>query len=127
MSFVFCVTLKPFCPIIVVGIVSGLDAEAAVRRHRGVRADRQVDGDARGPARREATAKVVVVIPFEIFVLPTKITRTPLASITRSRSGNAAPPWETKIAGPCSLPGSVGVFALRAADERAGWDSCKGS
>ena len=56
-------------------------------------------------------AKVVVVIPLLIFVLPTRITRTPLASITRSRSGNAAPPCETRIAGPCSLPGSVGVFA----------------
>src|ERR1039457_5787304 len=57
-------------------------------------------------------AKVVVVIPFVILVLPTRITRTPLASITRSRSGNACPPWETRIAGPCSFPGSVGVFAL---------------
>ena len=57
-------------------------------------------------------ANFVVVMPFLMSVLPTRITRTPLASSTRSRSGNAAPPWETRIAGPCSLPGSVGVFAL---------------
>ena len=41
-------------------------------------------------------AKVVVVIPFLMSVLPTRITRTPLPSSTRSRSGNAAPPCETR-------------------------------
>ena len=56
-------------------------------------------------------ANVVVVMPFLMSVLPTRIARTPLASSTRSRSGNAAPPCETRIAGPFSLPGSVGVFA----------------
>src|SRR6266480_2978439 len=56
-------------------------------------------------------ANVVVVIPFLMSVLPTTITRTPLASSTRSRSGNAAPPWETRIAGPFIFEGSTGVFA----------------
>ena len=47
--------------------------------------------------------EVVVVMPFLMLVLPTRITRTPLASSTRSRSGNAAPPCETRIAGPGHL------------------------
>src|SRR6202035_966603 len=56
-------------------------------------------------------AKLVVVIPFLMSVLPSRITRTPLPSSTRSRSGNAAPPWETRIAGPFIFAGSVGVLA----------------
>ncbi len=57
-------------------------------------------------------ANVVVVIPFLMSVLPTRITRTPSPSSSRSRSGNARPPCETKIAGPFSFAASVGVFAL---------------
>src|SRR5580692_10082886 len=57
-------------------------------------------------------AKLVVVIPFLMFVLPTRITRIPSPSSSRSRSGNAAPPCETRIAGPFSFAESVGVFAL---------------
>src|SRR5262249_22938230 len=56
-------------------------------------------------------AKLVVVMPFLMFVLPTTIVRTPSASMTRSRSGNAAAAWETRIAGPVSLCGSSGVLA----------------
>src|ERR1700756_4846066 len=56
-------------------------------------------------------AKFVVVIPPVIFVCPTRITRTPSPWRIKSRSGNAPPPWETKIAGPLSRPGSTGVRA----------------
>ncbi len=102
--------MNPFCPIIVVGIVNGLmhrlpfavTAECAPIGRLTVIDETGTSGGA---------ANVVVVIPLLIFVLPTRITLTPLASITRSRSGNASPACETRIAGPCSLPGSVGVFA----------------
>ena len=103
-------TLNPFCPIIVVGIVSGLmqrlpfavSAECPPIGRLTVMLETGTSG---------VVANVVVVTPLLIFVLPTRITFTPLASITRSRSGNASPAWETRIAGPCSLPGSVGVLA----------------
>src|SRR2546426_5435259 len=57
-------------------------------------------------------AKLVVVIPRLMSVLPTRITRTPLPSSSRSRSGKAAPPWETRYAGPLSVPGRTGVVAV---------------
>src|SRR5207302_3176278 len=56
--------------------------------------------------------KLVVVIPFLMSVLPTRITRTPLPSSTRSRSGKAAPPCETRTAGPVIGVGSTGVTAV---------------
>src|ERR1700683_615215 len=56
-------------------------------------------------------AKLVVGTPLVIFVLPTTITVMPSACNTRSRSGKASPPWDTKIAGPAILVGSTGVLA----------------
>src|ERR1700677_4916660 len=77
---VFCVTLNPFCPIIVVGIVSGLmqrlpfavTAEWPPIGRFTVMLETGTSG---------AAANVVVVTPLLIFVLPTTITLTPLASI----------------------------------------------
>src|SRR6516165_4885709 len=46
-----------------------------------------------------------------MLVLPTTIVRTPSASMTRSRSGNAAAACDTRIAGPFSLSGSSDVLA----------------
>src|SRR4030081_3054257 len=57
-------------------------------------------------------AKDELVMPFLMSVLPTRITRTPLPSRTMSRSGKAAPPCETRNAGPVRGVGSVGVTAL---------------
>src|SRR5689334_21429439 len=51
-------------------------------------------------------------MPLPMKVLPTRITVTPSPLSTRSRSGNDAPPWETNIAGPVSLPGSTGVVTV---------------
>ena len=53
-----------------------------------------------------------VVMPPLMFVLPCRITRTPSPSSSRSRSGNAAPPCETRYAGPLRLPGRTGVVAV---------------
>ncbi len=57
-------------------------------------------------------ANVVVVMPFLMFVFPTRITRTPFASSTRSRSGNASAgvrDEDGRALSACS--GSVGVLA----------------
>ena len=107
----FCLICVPFWPVIVVGITSGLaqrfvlaaSAECGPVGRFTVKLETGTSGVA---------AKFVVVIPFLMSVLPTRITRTPLASSTRSRSGNAAAACETRIAGPVILPGSTGVFAL---------------
>src|SRR6476646_3687183 len=107
---VFCLTTVPFWPVIVVGITSLLAhrlplAVSALCEPTG-RFTVMLETGTSG-----VDANVVVVMPFLMSVLPTRIVRTPLASITRSRSGNAAAACETRIAGPVSLPGSVGVFA----------------
>src|SRR6478609_4269341 len=57
-------------------------------------------------------AKLEVVMPLAMFVLPTRITVTPSPLSTRSRSGKAAPPCDTKTAGPVSLSGSTGVLTV---------------
>src|ERR1700730_2505704 len=108
--FVFCLTTRPFCPVIVVGMISGpahrfAFAASALWEPVG-RFTVMLDTGTSGVA-----AKFVVVIPFLMFVFPTTIVRTPLASMTRSRSGNAPPACDTRIAGPVSLLGSSGVFA----------------
>ena len=108
--FVVCLNCRPFCPVIVVGMFSALvqrlpkaaSAECGPIGRLMVMLDTGTSG---------VEAKLVVVIPFLMSVLPFRITRTPLASSTRSRSGNAAPPCETRYAGPVSFVGSVGVFA----------------
>src|SRR5256714_8667361 len=56
-------------------------------------------------------ANVVVVMPFLMSVLPTTITRTPLPSSTRSRSGKDALACDTRIAGPFIFACSTGVLA----------------
>src|ERR1700694_4332950 len=107
---VFWLTCLPFCPVITVGMYSGLahrspnaaSAECGPVGSLTVMLDTGTSGD---------DANVVVVIPFLMSVLPTRITRTPLASSTRSRSGNAAPPCETRYAEPVMVLGSVGVLA----------------
>src|SRR3984957_13598637 len=47
-----------------------------------------------------------------MLVLPMSITVTPSPCSTRSRSGNAAPPCDTKIAVPVSLSGNTGVATV---------------
>src|SRR5437899_7499029 len=92
---VFWLIWAPFWATIVVGIRSffahrlpkAASAECGPVGSFSVKLDTGTSGIA---------AKVVVVIPFLMSVLPTRITRTPLPSSTRSRSGNAAPPCETR-------------------------------
>src|SRR5262249_59107420 len=108
--FVLCLTTLPFQPVIVVGMTSELahrlpkpaSAECEPVGRFTVTLDTGTSG---------VVAKLVVVMPFLMFVLPTTIVRTPSASMTRSRSGNAAAAWETRIAGPFSLSGRRGVLA----------------
>jgi hypothetical protein len=58
-------------------------------------------------------ANVELVTPPLIFVLPTKMKRTPWSpSNTMSKSGNAAPPCETRYAVPVNASGSTGVCTL---------------
>ena len=105
---VFCLNTFPFCAVIVVGITSGfahrlplaVSAECGPVGSVSVKLDTGASG---------VDANVVFVIPFLISVLPSRMIRTPLPSSTRSRSGKASPPWETKIAGPLSGVGSVGA------------------
>src|SRR4051794_2536548 len=107
---VFCLDDLPFCAVIVVGITSFLaqmlpNAASALCEPMGS-STRTLDAGTSG-----VEANVVVVMLFLMFVLPTRITRRWFgSSTTRSRSGNAAPACETRIAGPRSGCGSVGVF-----------------
>ena len=90
--FVFCLTTVPFCPVIVVGIISGLAQRFAERRQRGVRADRQVHRDAADTGTSGVDANVVVVMPFLMSVLPTRIDRHAVAfeDQVEVREGGAA-------------------------------------
>src|ERR1700720_414217 len=106
--FVFCLITLPFCAVIAVGMTSdclhrlpfAVSAEFGPVGSLSSKLDTGTSG---------TVAKLEVVMPFVMFVLPTRITVTPSPLSTRSRSGNAAPPCETKIAGPVSLSGSTGV------------------
>src|SRR3977135_2963339 len=56
---------------------------------------------------------VELVIPALLMnVAAVKSTRTPSPCNTITRSGKAAPPWETKYTGPVRMVGSVGVTAF---------------
>ena len=102
--------VDPFQPTIVVGINSGL----AHRSPKAASAECEPVGRLTVTLETGTSgveANVVVVMPFLMLVFPTKITRTPLPSSTRSRSGKAAAACETRIAGPVILAGSVGVLA----------------
>src|SRR4051794_10087986 len=108
---VFFLIVSPFQPVIVVGITSG-------RAHRSPKLVSD-EWDPTGSftvialtGTSGVSGKLVVVMPLVILVCPTRITRTPEPLRIRSRSGNASPPWETRIAGPVSLPGRTGVVAL---------------
>ena len=108
---VLCFTTEPFWPVIVVGMVSvwsqKLPLDASAEFGPVGRSSTKLDTGTSG-----IEANVEVVTPCLIAVLPTRITRTPLPSSSRSRSGNAAPPWETRYAGPVSLPGRTGVVTV---------------
>ena len=110
--FVFCLTTMPFCPVIVVGIVSGLAHRFAVRRQRAVRADRQVHRDAadrhvgrrRERRRRDAFFDVGVADQDR----PSRrCSRAPGRGpgTPRRRATRGSP-------GPVILPGSVGVTTV---------------
>src|SRR5664280_607971 len=51
-------------------------------------------------------------MPFLMSVLPSKTIWTPSPCSRNSTSGNAAPPWETRIAGPVSGAFRTGVCAV---------------
>src|ERR1700747_1977115 len=107
---VFCLNVLPFCAVIVVGITSAL----LQMLPKAARALCEPIGSSTltleiGTSGVEAN--VVVVMLFLMLVFPTRITRRWFgSSTTRSRSGNAAPAWETRIAGPLNGCGSVGVL-----------------
>ena len=63
-------------------------------RDQGDEARPAVDGEANDAevGASGEDANVVVVIPFLMSVLPSRMMRTPLPSSTMSRSGNASPP-----------------------------------
>src|SRR5271166_4218810 len=109
---VFCLVVFPLWETIVVGITSGCPhsspyAASALCDPTGRLTVTFLIGTS------GVEAKVVVVMLFLMFVLPVRITRTWLElSTTRSRSGKAAPAWETKIAEPVIVPGSVGVSTV---------------
>src|SRR5437879_288142 len=108
---VLCAIRAPFWPVIVVGMISGwahmfpfaVSSECGPLGSVSEKLDTGTSG---------SVANVVVVMPPLISVLPTRIVRTPEPSNSTSRSGNAAPPWDTRIAGPLSWPGSTGVVAV---------------
>src|SRR5438128_3759276 len=92
---VFCLTCAPLWAVIVVGITSGcahrLPYAASAECGPIGSVNEKLDTGTSG-----SEANVDVVMPPLMFVLPTRITRTPLPSSSRSTSGNAAPPCETR-------------------------------
>jgi hypothetical protein len=55
---------------------------------------------------------VLLVMPFFMFTLPTRSSVIPSPWKTITTSGNAAPPWETKYAGPLNGFARTGVVAI---------------
>ena len=57
-------------------------------------------------------AKSLLVMPFLMFTLPTRSTVIPSPCRIATTSGNAAPPWDTRYAGPDTGVARIGVVAV---------------
>jgi len=94
-TLVFCLITAPLCAVIVVGIVERLRAQApiAVSAELGPLGSSSTKLDT-GTSGIEAN--VDFVMPFLMFVLPSRTTRTPSPFEQQVEIGEGAPPCETR-------------------------------
>ena len=99
--FVLCTTCAPFWPVSVVGIASFWPQRLPLifAGRSVVRAEWGPSGSFSSKLEMGASGidlNELVVMPFAMSVLPTRSRRMPCPCRITTRSGNAAPPWETR-------------------------------